>query len=187
MEGELKKIVEDASVTMAKAVDHFEIELSKIRAGRASAAMLDGIKIEYYGSPTLIAHVANITTSDARTLVIEPYEKNLISAIEKAIRESNLGLTPTNDGIRIRIVLPPLTEERRKQLVKQAKEEAENARIAVRNLRRDYNEQAKKLAKQGYSEDMIKATETEIQKLTDNYIKMIDNYLHKKETEIMTV
>jgi ribosome recycling factor len=187
MDEELKKIIEHASSNMAKAVERYELELSKIRAGRANPVILDGIKVDYYGSPTPINQVANVSASDARTLTIQPYEKSLIPAIEKAIRDSNLGLSPSNDGIVVRIVLPTLTEERRKQLVKQAKEETENARVAIRNLRRDHNEQAKKMAKQGFPEDMIKAAEAEIQKLTDNFIKVIDTHMQKKEAEIMSI
>jgi len=187
MEIEIKNTVKSAESSMKKAVEHFDQELAKIRAGKANPVILDGLRIDYYGSQTPIAQVANVSAADARTLTIQPYEKNLIPALEKVIRDSNLGLSPQNDGILIRITLPTLTEERRKQLVKQAKEAAEEGRVAVRNLRRDFNENLKKLGKQGAAEDLIKTGEADIQKHTNNFIEQIDKLFKQKETEIMTV
>lgn len=149
--------------------------------------MLDGISVDYYGSPTPLAQVSNVNTTDARTIVIQPWEKSLISAIEKAIIDSNLGLNPQNDGIVIRLVVPALTEERRRDLVKKAKEEAEKGRIAIRNIRKDTNESIKKLKNDGASEDEIKVGEAEVQKLTDSFIVQVDKLAELKEKDIMTV
>lgn len=187
MEIEIKNTTKAAESAMKKAVEHFEQELAKIRAGKASPIILEGLRVDYYGSATPVSQVANISVADARTLTIQPYEKNLIPAIEKSIRDSNLGLSPQNDGILIRVTLPILTEERRKQLVKQAKEAAEEGRVAIRNLRRDYNEALKKMGKQGASEDLIKGGEADIQKHTNNFIEQVDKLLKQKEAEIMTV
>jgi ribosome recycling factor len=187
MDPNLKKVIDSAKDGMVKSIEHFEHELSKVRAGKASPQMLDGIRVDYYGTPTPLNQVGAVSTSDARTLVISPYEKKMIAPIERAIVEANLGLNPGNDGVVIRIVIPPLSEDRRKQLAKQAKEAAEDARVAIRNVRRDHNEQAKKLQKSGVPEDEIKASETEIQKLTDNHVKKVDEIFAAKEKEIMTV
>lgn len=184
---EVKNILAEASNQMKKAVEHLEAELSKIRTGKASPVMLEGVKVDYYGTPTPINQVANITATDAKTLTIQAWEKNLIPVIEKAIRDANLGFNPTSDGSLIRILIPTLTEERRKELVKQAKQTGEEAKIAVRNIRRDYNEKLKKLTKNGVPEDEVKAGENEMQKQTDNYIAQIDNHLKQKEAEIMKV
>jgi len=161
--------------------------LAKLRAGKASPAMLDGIMVNYYGTPTPLQQVANINTPDARSIVIQPWEKKVIEAIEKAIFAANIGMTPTNNGEVVRLNVPPLTEERRKSLVKQVKVEGENAKISVRNVRRDAIEEFKKMLKRGLPEDMEKDAEENMQKLTDKYYKKVDEILAKKETEIMTV
>lgn len=179
--------LDDCKENMGKAVAHTETELSKIRAGKASPSMLDGISIDYYGSMTPLSQVSNVNTTDARTIVIQPWEKNIISTIEKAIMESNLGLNPQNDGSIIRLVVPVLTEERRRELVKKAKEEAEKGRITIRNIRKDANESIKKLKNDGASEDEIKVGEAEVQKLTDSFIVKVDQLSELKEKDIMTV
>lgn len=172
---------------MQKAIGHLESELSKIRAGKASAAILDGIHVEYYGSPTQLSQVANVTTPDARTISIQPWERNMLGPIEKAIIASNIGLNPQNDGNYIRLFLPPLTEERRKELVKRSFSEGEQAKIAIRNIRRDSMELIKKLQKDGLSEDAAKDSETRIQGITDKFIAQVDQHCKDKEKDIMTV
>lgn len=182
-----KEVLDAAKEQMTKAISHLESELQKIRAGRANPTMLDSIHVDYYGSGTPLSQVANISTPDARTLQIQPWEKNMITPIEKAISNANLGYNPTNDGQVIRINIPPLTEDRRKDLVKQSKSEAEHARVTVRNIRRDANEAIKKLQKDGLPEDQAKAAEGKVQNLTDDSIAKIDKHLEAKEKEIMTV
>lgn len=172
---------------MDKAIAHTDAELTKIRAGKASPSMLDDIVVEYYGTPTPLSQVGSVNTPDARTIVIQPWEKSLLNPIEKAIKEANLGVNPQNDGVIIRINVPPLTEERRRELVKKAKGEAENGKIAVRNIRKDANEKIKKLKSEGVSEDDIKVGEAEVQKLTDGYIVKVDQLSEAKEKDIMTV
>lgn len=179
--------LEDCKEGMVKAVAHTESELTKIRAGKASPGMLDGISVDYYGSPTPLSQISNINTPDARTIVIQPWEKTIIGAIEKAITDANLGINPQNDGTVIRLSVPPLTEERRRDLVKKVKEEAERGRVAVRNIRKDANESIKKLKTEGVSEDEIKIGEAEVQKLTDSYIVKVDQLAEAKEKDIMTV
>lgn len=179
--------LDDAKESMQKAVNHSESELTKIRAGKAMPSMLDGIQVDYYGSPTPLSQVANINTPDPRTLVVQPWEKSLISGIEKAIIDSNIGLNPQNDGSVIRMLVPALTEERRRDLVKRVKEEAEKGRIAIRTIRKDANEQIKKLKNDGASEDEIKVGEGEVQKLTDGFILKVDKLAEAKERDIMTV
>ncbi len=179
--------LEDAQEQMRKALSHTESELTKIRAGKALPSMLDGIAIDYYGTMTPLAQVGNINTPDARTLVVQPWEKNLLPAIDKAIVDANIGLTPQNDGNVIRLNIPPLTEERRRDLVKKVKEEAERGRVAVRNIRKDANESIKKLKNDGASEDEIKVGEGEVQKLTDQFIVNVDKLAEAKEKDIMTV
>jgi ribosome recycling factor len=183
----IKKQINDAKGLMDKAIDHTDNELSKVRAGKASPAMLDGIMVDYYGTPTPLSQVGNVNTPDARTLVIQPWEKSLLSGIEKAIKESSIGLNPQNDGLIIRINVPPLTEERRRDLVKKAKAEAETGKIAIRNIRKDANEKIKKLKTEGVSEDEIKVGEGDVQKLTDSYIVKVDQLAEAKEKDIMTV
>jgi ribosome recycling factor len=187
MSDELQLIVEDAEDSMRKAITHLEAELVKIRAGKASPAMLDGISVEYYGAPTPIAQVANISVLDARTISIQPWEKNMLSQIERAIMQANIGITPQNDGNQIRLFMPPLTEERRKELFKKASGEGEQSKVAIRNIRRDAIEQVKKLQKDGLSEDAAKDGETSIQQITDKYITLVDKHLSAKEKEMMAV
>lgn len=183
----VKKQINDAKTLMDKAVDHADNELNKIRAGKASPSMLDDIMVDYYGSPTPLSQVGSVNTPDARTIVVQPWEKSLLTAIEKAIMEANLGVNPQNDGVIIRINVPPLTEERRRDLVKKAKNEAENGKIAIRNIRKDTNEKIRKLKSEGVSEDEMKTGEAEVQKLTDAYIAKIDTLSVAKEKDIMTV
>lgn len=187
MEEEIKMYLDDARDSMGKAIEHFNRELQRIRAGKAMPNMLDGIKIDYYGVETLISQAASVTSGDARTLVIKPFEKSLITKIEKAIRDSDLGVNPQNDGDIIRITIPPLTEERRKALVKQVKQEGENGKVSIRNIRKDTNSGLKDLQKEGASEDAIKAAEEKVQKITDEFIAKVEDLLSKKETELMTV
>jgi len=183
----IKKQVTDAKASMEKAIEHCDSELLKIRAGKASPAMLDDIVVDYYGSPTPLNQVGSVNSPDARTITIQPWEKSLLNPIEKAIKEANLGLNPQNDGIIIRINVPPLTEERRRDLVKKAKAEAESGKIAVRNIRKEANEKIRKLKSEGVSEDDMKVGEVEIQKLTDAYIIKVDHLSEAKEKDIMTV
>ncbi|WDF68060.1 ribosome recycling factor [Sphingobacterium oryzagri] len=179
--------LDDCKESMGKAIAHTESELTKIRAGKASPSMLDGISIDYYGTMTPLSQVSNINTTDARTIVIQPWEKNILGAVEKAIMESNLGLNPQNDGTIIRLAIPVLTEERRRDLVKKVKEETEKGRIAIRNIRKDANESIKKLKNDGVSEDEAKTGEAEVQKLTDAFIVKVDQLAELKEKDIMTV
>ncbi len=183
----IKKQVTDAKGLMDKAIDHCEGELQKIRAGKANPAMLDDISVDYYGTPTPLSQVGNVNTPDARTIVVQPWEKSLLAPIEKAIKEANLGLNPQNDGVIIRINVPPLTEERRRDLVKKVKAEAETGKIAIRNIRKDANEKIRKLKSEGVSEDEMKTGEGEIQKLTDSYIEKVDQHAEAKEKDVMTV
>ena len=183
----IKKQVNDAKALMEKAIAHADNELNKIRAGKASPSMLDDVMVEYYGTPTLLSQVGSVNTPDARTIVVQPWEKSLLGPIEKAIMEANLGLNPQNDGVIIRINVPPLTEERRRDLAKKAKAEAETGKIAIRNIRKDANEKIKKLKTEGASEDEIKVGEAEVQKLTDAYIVKVDQLSEAKEKDIMTV
>lgn len=172
---------------MKKTVEFLEADYMTIRAGRANPHVLDKLKVDYYGMPTPIQQVGNITVPEARIIQIAPWEKSLIKAIEKAILASDLGLNPSNDGSVIRLVFPELTEERRKDLVKEVKKKAEDAKVAIRNIRRDGNDAFKKLAKEDVSEDEIKQLEEEIQKMTDRYIKDIEVLMDAKSKEIMTV
>lgn len=183
----LDPIISDCDQQMRKAISHLEAELTRIRAGKANPQILDGISVEYYGNPTPIGQVANITVTDARTLSVQPWEKNMIAPIEKAIMASNIGLTPQNDGQVIRLYLPPLTEERRKELVKQVNGVGEHSKVAVRSIRRESIEQIKKLQKDGLSEDIAKGGEARIQGLTDKYIAVVDEHCKDKEKEIMTI
>ncbi|MEY3679024.1 MAG: hypothetical protein RI924_1165 [Bacteroidota bacterium] len=183
----IKKVLDDTRSHMDKAIDHCENEIAKIRAGKAMPSMLDGIMVDYYGTPTPLSQVGNVNTPDARTLVVQPWEKTLLQPIEKAIMDANIGLNPQNDGTIIRLNVPPLTEERRRDLVKKVKEEAEKGRIAIRNIRKDANEKIKKLKPEGVSDDEIKTGEAEVQKLTDAYIIKVDKEAENKEKDIMTV
>ncbi len=187
MSEQVDKIIHSAGDLMQKALGHLDGELIKIRAGKANPQMLDGIMVDYYGTPTPLNQVANVTVTDARTLSIQPWEKPMIAIIEKAIMQANLGVTPQNDGQVIRLYLPPLTEERRKDLVKKVNAEGELGKIAVRNIRRDSIEQIKKLQKDGLSEDESKQAEARIQGLTDKNIGLVDQACKDKEKEIMTI
>ena len=184
---EVKEHLNNAEEAMQMAVEYLEDTLGHIRAGKASARLLDGIKVDYYGSQAPISNVANVSVPDARTIAITPWEKTMFKEIEKAIINSDLGITPENNGEVIRINIPPLTEERRKQLVKQCKAEAENAKVSIRNARRDAIDKLKKEIKNGLSEDNEKDAEGEVQKLHDKYIKNIDAVFADKEKEILTV
>jgi ribosome recycling factor len=187
MSEELNMIIEDSQEQMDKAISHLEAELIKIRAGKATPNIVDGIVVDYYGNATPINQVGNVSVADARTLTIQPWEKNMLQPIERAIIAANIGLNPQNDGNMIRLFLPPLTEERRRELVKRAQSEGEQSKIAIRSLRREAMEQIKKLQKNGLSEDVSKDAETNIQELTDKYISLVDKHLGTKEKEIMTV
>lgn len=187
MDAEVQLYLDDLKERMDKAITHLVDELIKVRAGKANPGMLNGIMVDYYGAPTPIQQVSSISTTDARTIVIQPWEKKVITLIEKAILASNIGLTPMNNGELIRLVMPPVTEQRRKELVKQVKNEGEQAKVAVRNIRREIMEEIKKLKKNGLSEDEEKTAEEEIQKFTDGFIKKVDEQVAKKEEEIMTV
>lgn len=184
---EINLYLEEAEELMQKAVDHTAKELTKIRAGKAMPNMLDGLMVEYYGTPTPIAQVATVNTPDARTLVVKPWEKSTIPEIEKAIINSDLGLNPQNDGEIVRLNIPPLTEERRKTLVKQAKAESENGKVSIRNIRKDTNDSLKKLQKEGASEDAVKSAEEEVQNITNKYSAKIDELFELKEKDIMTI
>ena len=172
---------------MVKAVDHLAFDFSTIRAGRANPHVLDKIRVDYYGTPTPIQQVGNVTVPEPRMIQIAPWEKSLIKEIEKAIMTSDVGITPSNDGSVIRLVFPELTEERRKDLVKEVKKKGEEGKVAIRNIRRDGNDAFKKLAKTEVSEDEIKQLEDELQKLTDKFVKDIDKLVEEKSKEILTV
>jgi ribosome recycling factor len=187
MSEDLELILEDARDNMQKALNHLESELVKIRAGKASPQMLEGLTVDYYGSPTILNQVGNISVMDARTLTIQPWEKNMLQPIERAIINANLGVTPQNDGNIIRLFMPPLTEERRREFVKRAGGEGEQSRVAIRNIRRDAIEQIKKLQKDGLSEDEAKDAEKEMQDITDKHISLVEKHLQAKEKEIMSV
>ncbi|MEP7252778.1 MAG: ribosome recycling factor, partial [Ginsengibacter sp.] len=188
MSDDLSGIIEESKALMERAIDHFETELTRIRAGKASPTMLDGIVVDYYGNPVPINQVGNLSVMDARTLTIQPWEKNMLQPIERAIIAANIGINPQNDGNIIRLFLPPLTEERRRELVKRSNGEGENAKIAIRNIRRDAIEQIKKLQKDStISEDESRDAEAEIQEITDNHISLVEKHLSSKEKEIMSV
>jgi len=187
MSDELQKISGEAELAMKKAINHLEIELTKIRAGKATPSILEGINVDYYGTPTPISQVANVQVLDTRTISIQPWEKNMLPLIERSIMAANIGITPQNDGINIRLFMPPLTEERRKELYKKASGEGEVSKVAIRNIRRDHIEQVKKLQKDGMSEDICKGAEDTIQALTDKYIALVEKHLEAKEKEMMTV
>lgn len=184
---EVKEYLDNAKDSMELAVEYLDETLSHIRAGKASPKLLDAIRVNYYGSMAPVSNVANISVPDARTIAITPWEKSMFKEIEKAIINSELGITPENNGEVIRLSIPPLTEDRRKQLVKQSKAEAENAKVSVRNARREAIEGLKKEIKKGLSEDMEKDAENDVQKLHDKYMKKIDDIFAAKEKEILTV
>jgi ribosome recycling factor len=187
MSEEVQFCMDVAKEGMQNALVHLEKEMQKIRAGKASPQMVEGLRVDYYGTMTPLNQMANVSAPDPKTIFIQPWDKSALQPIEKAIMGANLGFNPINDGMVIRIPVPPLTEERRRDYVKKAKTEAESARVVIRGLRRDANETAKSLEKKNVSEDEVKKLETDIQKLTDDYIKKIDNIMAAKEKDIMTV
>ena len=181
-------ILNDATGRMQKAIDHLEEELLNVRAGKASPNALNGVMVDYFGSQVPVSGAASVTVPDARTILIQPWDKNMLRPIEKAIIDSNIGLTPSNNGEQIRLSIPPLTEERRKELIKQVKKYGEDAKVAVRNVRRDAMDKAKAMKKAGeLTEDTQKTMEEDVQKLTDKYIKIIDAAVEEKQKEIMAV
>lgn len=183
-----KEVLNQAKEKMNKSIASFSRELASIRAGRANASLLDRITVDYYGAPTPINQLAGITTPEARLLVITPYDKSILGEIEKAILKSDIGITPTNDGNVIRLTIPALTEERRKELAKLVKKEAEDAKVAIRNVRRDANDDLKKLEKKGeITEDELRGFSDDIQKLTDEFVSKVDELAKEKEKEIMSV
>ena len=187
MEEEVELTIELCKEKMEATISHLENELVHIRAGKASTRMLDGLTVDYYGSATSISQVSNISTPDARTIAIQPWEKSMIGPIEKAILNANLGFNPDNNGEIIRINVPPLTEERRRGLSKQANQEGEHARVSIRSARKDANDDLKKLLKEGLSEDLEKDAETVVQEMTNKYSKKVDNMLEEKNQEILTI
>lgn len=184
---EIELFLADAEESMEKAVKHTVQQFTRIRAGKAMPNMLDGLTVNYYGTITPLSQVANISVPDARTIAIKPWEKNMLAEIEKAIKNSDLGINPNNDGDVVRLMLPPLSEERRKTLVKQAKNEAEDGKVSIRNIRKDTNEALRKLMKDGVPEDDVKKAEAKVQVLTDRFVKKVEDLLVAKEQDIMTV
>jgi ribosome recycling factor len=183
----LKPAFDLMNAGMEKAIDHAASEFAKIRAGKAHPSMLDSVKVDYYGNLVPLNQVGNVTTPDAKTIAVQPWEKSMLQPIEKGIIVANLGLNPVNDGNVVRVSLPPLTEERRKDIVKRVKSEAETAKVSIRNIRKDTNELIKKAQKEGVPEDECKAAEQQVQKSTDNFIKKVDDLTAAKEAEVMTV
>lgn len=187
MTEDLELIFDEFKSSNSKTLVHLENELSRVRAGKASPAMLNGVMVDYYGSPTPIQQVANVATMDARTITVQPWEKNMLNEIAKGIMNANLGLNPQNNGDVLLIAVPPLTEERRRDLVKKAKGEGEQAKIGIRNNRKDAMDMIKDLKSEGLSEDLAKDSEDQIQQITNGFIKKIDELLEVKEKDIMTV
>lgn len=187
MQEDINMYLEMAEEAMKDSLEHLQRELQKLRTGKASPSLVNGLMVSYYGSPTPLNQVANVSTSDARTIVIQPWEKSMLAPIEKSIFEANLGITPQNDGELIRIGIPPLTGDRRKDLVKRAKALGEDAKISIRNARREVMESIKKAVKDGFPEDAGKRSEGEAQDLTNNYNKKVDSYIENKEKDIMTI
>ena len=187
MTEDITSIIAGADEQMKKAIGHLETELIKIRAGKANPQMLDGIVVDYYGSPMPINQIANVSAMDARTLSIQPWEKNMLQPIERAIIAANIGINPQNDGNFIRLFLPPLTEERRKELVKKCHGEGEHSKVAIRSIRREAIEGIKKLEKNGLSEDAAKDAEAEVQQVTDKFTAVVEKHLAAKEKEIMSI
>lgn len=187
MSEEVSMALSEAEDGMTKSLDHLAAELTKIRAGRATPSMLDVVKVDYYGSPTPLSQVGNVNTLDGRTLTVQPWEKSMLEEIAKGIMNANLGLNPQNNGEMIIISIPPLTEDRRKDLVKQAKAEGEHAKVGIRSKRKDANDFIKDLKNDGLSEDLVKDAEDSIQKLTDKYIAKVDELVAAKEVDIMKV
>ncbi len=187
MNEEVKLYMDEAKEQMQNALTHLENELAKIRAGKANPKILNDVLVDYYGSPTPLSQIANITAPDPRTIAVQPWEKNMLGPIQKAIMNANLGFNPDNNGEIVRIAVPPLTAERRKELAKQSKGIGETAKVSIRNARRDAIDEFKKMVKNGLPEDAAKDAETEMQKMTDNYNKKIDEILAQKEKDIMTI
>lgn len=187
MNEELDMVIDEVNAQMKKAIAHLESELLKIRAGKATVSIVDGIFVDYYGAPTPLQQVANVNIPDARTIAIQPWEKKMIAVIERAIIASNIGLNPQNDGNLIRLFLPPLTEERRREFAKKAYGEGEHAKIAIRSIRRENIEEVKKMQKDGLSEDIAKNAEGQIQAITDKFIALVDQHCKDKEKDIMTI
>mgnify|MGYP002350225328 CR=1 FL=1 len=187
MSEEVMMYLDDAKQSMNNVIQHLENELLKIRAGKANPRMLDSVSVDYYGVISPLAQISNVSAPDPKTIFIQPWDKSMIDPIEKAILKANLGFNPVNNGEVIRIMVPPLTEERRKMLVKQVRGEGETAKVSIRNIRRDNNEGLKQLKKDGIPEDEVKKGEDEMQKITDAFTKKIDEILDKKEKEIMTI
>jgi ribosome recycling factor len=187
MTEEVQSVYTDLNNSNQKSMAHLDYEVQKIRAGKATPSMLQSVMVEYYGSMTPLQQIANVNTTDARTIIVQPWEKPLLNDIAKGIINANLGLNPQNNGEQLIITVPPLTEERRRELVKRAKMEAENAKIGIRNNRKDSLDMIKDLKNEGLSEDLIKVGEEEVQKITNNYIKKVDELLEQKEKDIMTV
>ena len=187
MNEEVKMFMDEAKELMQNAIAHLENELAKVRAGRANPKILNDVLVDYYGSPTPLAQVANITVPDPRTIAVQPWEKSMLAPIQKAIMNANLGFNPDNNGEIVRINVPPLTEERRKELVKQSKGIGETAKVSIRNARRDAIDMFKKMVKDGLPEDAAKDAEAEVQKITDSYNKKVDEVLAQKEKDIMTI
>lgn|SRR5574343_196946 len=184
---DLQMIYDEFKASNQKSLTHLDSELLKVRAGKATPSMLNGVMVDYYGSPTPIQQVANVGTADARTITVQPWERTMLNEIAKGIINSNLGFAPQNNGEMLIISVPPLTEERRKELVKKAKAEAEHAKVAVRNNRKDALDMVKDLKADGLSEDMVKDAENEIQNITNSFIKKVDEVVDQKEKEIMTI
>ncbi len=184
---DVKTVLDQVKAQMEKAISHLEIELQKVRAGKANPVMLENVMVDYYGSRVPISNTASVNTQDARTLVIQPWEKSMLTPIEKAIQMANLGLNPQNDGVIIRITVPPLTEERRKELTKTAKSLGEDAKVGIRSARKEGMESVKKLQKGGLPEDAAKDAEGKIQTLTDSHVLKVDKHIEQKEKEILTV
>ncbi len=187
MHEDVQLYYDEAKDLMEKAVEHLEEELAKVRAGKASPALVNGITVDYFDNPTPINQVATLKTTDAKTLVITPWEKSMLEPIERAIGAANIGINPQNDGTVVRLVMPPLTEESRMNLVKKTKSIGEQQKVTIRNIRRDANDGIKKLSSDGVAEDALKEGESKVQELTDQFSKTIDKYLDAKESEIMTV
>ena len=187
MNEDVQLVFDFAKENMENAIAYLDTELSRIRAGKANIHLLDGIIVDYYGTPTPLNQVSSISTPDAKTMAIQPWERNMIGPIEKAILASNIGLTPANNGELIRLNIPPLTEERRLQLVKQVKHEGENARVSIRTARRDANDEIKSLQKGSLSEDLAKKAEVDIQKITDEFNVKVDKIVEAKEKEMLTI
>ena len=184
---DIKTVLESAKNQMEKTIAHLEVELAKVRAGKANPSMLDNIMVDYYGSKVTLSNTASVNTQDSRTIIVQPWEKAMLTPIEKAIQSANLGFNPQNDGVMIRIIVPPLTEDRRKDLVKTAKSITEDAKVGIRNIRKESMESVKALQKTGTPEDEVKSAETKIQSTTDEFVVKCDKHFEQKEKEITTI